>query len=182
MLETQDKPGSTEVKGHHLCLHQVYRSVSFSDIRLLLNVLFQISLSLSLRKGFSGLRFYFQCLAIPLVPSFLIKAQQCTWTGRPQRDTLQALVETGGFPSFFVFLDHHLVPQIQRNPDPTVGSFQEAPVFCVIRARSGEGSWGEAGKDPGYCVEGVSTSSVPSAFWEVLLTHVLWFPFFLVGM
>lgn len=139
-----------------------------------------LSLSLS-KERFQWSEVLFLVPGHPSGP-LLIKAQQCTWTGRPQRDTLQALVETGGFPSFFVFLDHHLVPQIQRNPDPTVGSFQEAPVFCVIRARSGEGSWGEAGKDPGYCVEGVSTSSVPSAFWEVLLNHVLWFPFFLVGM
>jgi len=36
MLEIWDKSDATEVKDHHLCLHQVYRSVSFSDIWLLL--------------------------------------------------------------------------------------------------------------------------------------------------
>lgn len=66
-----------------------------------------------LKGSFSGSRFYFQCLAISLAPS------------RQEPSNAHGLAGLG--ESFLVFLNHHLVPRIQRNPDPTVGSPQAPP-------------------------------------------------------
>lgn len=60
MLERGDRIDCAEIKEHHLCLHEVYRSVRVIDIWPVLNVLCQRSLSLkgrvSVVEGFISSR------------------------------------------------------------------------------------------------------------------------------